>query len=82
MMTKYALKTLYGSCFCRDGDECSHFKRFFLGTLGIPKCTWEDYVEELKELKNTSCDNIDTITTFYKAIHALSSKITENIEIK
>lgn len=82
MTTKFALKRLYGTCFCRDGAECPHFTPFFLHTLGIAECTWEVYAEELKELKNTGCDNIDTIITFYKAINDLSSKTTDNMKIK
>ncbi|RWA07221.1 hypothetical protein EKO27_g7884 [Xylaria grammica] len=84
LRTKYALKRLYGNCFCRDGAECSHFTRFFTNTLGINKCTWETYVEELKVLKALDEDDFsddpfsddsnvdfDTIANIYRAIDSL-----------
>lgn len=82
MMTKFALKRLYGTCFCRDGAECPHFTHFFCSTMGITECTWEVYVEELKALKNSGCDDIDTITTIYRAITSLLPEITDDKEIK
>ncbi|KAL7624644.1 hypothetical protein AAE478_006214 [Parahypoxylon ruwenzoriense] len=82
MMTKFALQRLYGTCFCRDGAECSHFTRFFLDTLGITKCTWEICVEELKGLKASGCDNIDRITAIYKEINTLLPENIDNVSIK
>jgi hypothetical protein len=48
--------------------------------LGIEDCTWEDYVNELRELKNSDQQNADTdpIETIYQA---LSSLITKNSDI-
>ncbi|KAI1487736.1 hypothetical protein F5X96DRAFT_681025 [Biscogniauxia mediterranea] len=82
MVTKFALKRLIGACFCRDGADCSHFDRFFFDTLGITECTWEVYIQELKALKASGCDNIDTITAIYKEINALLRKQTSKESVK
>ncbi|KAI0198817.1 hypothetical protein F4808DRAFT_472474 [Astrocystis sublimbata] len=71
LVTKYVLKKIYGSCHCRRGDKCPYFTDFFVETLGVPaSCTWEDYVEELEELKK-ECGGFDTIMGIYKAIDSL-----------
>ncbi|KAI0424953.1 hypothetical protein F5Y09DRAFT_118782 [Xylaria sp. FL1042] len=71
METKYVLKQLYGSCSCRRGDKCPYFTDFFVETLGIRAyCTWEDYIEELEELKD-ACDDVDTIMGIYEGIDSL-----------
>ncbi|KAI1633135.1 hypothetical protein F4809DRAFT_624584 [Biscogniauxia mediterranea] len=82
MVTKFALKRLVGACFCRDGADCSHFDRFFFDTLGITECTWEVYIEELKALKASGCDNIDTITAIYEEINVLLRKQTSKESVK
>ncbi|KAI8635259.1 hypothetical protein F5Y19DRAFT_5509 [Xylariaceae sp. FL1651] len=72
LTTKFVLKRLYGKCFCKHGCDCPYFSKFFISTLGIcASCSWEDYVEELEELKFDECDNIDTITGVYEAIDAI-----------
>ncbi|KAI0385044.1 hypothetical protein F5Y04DRAFT_204258 [Hypomontagnella monticulosa] len=82
MVTKFALKRLYGTCFCKDHGECPHFVPFFCSTLGITECTWQIYVEELKALQASGCDNIDTITTIYKAIGSLQPETIDQEGIK
>jgi hypothetical protein len=46
---------------------------FFTGVLGVTDCDWEIYVNELKELKTSGCDNADTITVIYRALDGLRS---------
>ncbi|KAI1118839.1 hypothetical protein F5Y14DRAFT_397902 [Nemania sp. NC0429] len=83
MMTKNVLKKLYGTCFCKDGAACPHFPRFFVETLGIrASCTWQDYVEELKALKEDDCDDVDTITGIYEAINALKQRSIDTDAIR
>lgn len=79
MTTKFVLKRLYRTCFCKDGAKCPHFSKFFVETLGVSAaCTWSNYVEELKALKNVDCEDVDTITGIYKAINALQPKNTDS----
>ncbi|KAI1748144.1 hypothetical protein F4782DRAFT_384783 [Xylaria castorea] len=83
MTTKYVLKRLYRTCFCKDGAACPHFSRFFVETLGIRAfCTWQDYVEELKALKQNGCNDVDTITGIYEAINALKQRNVDSVAIR
>ncbi|KAI3332562.1 hypothetical protein F4824DRAFT_475026 [Ustulina deusta] len=83
MTTKYVLKRLYRTCFCKDGAACPHFSRFFVETLGIrASCTWQDYVEELKALKQNDCNDVDTITGIYEAISALKQRNIDSVAIR
>ncbi|KAI0508878.1 hypothetical protein F5B22DRAFT_638424 [Xylaria bambusicola] len=83
MTTKFVLKRLYRSCFCKDGAKCPHFSTFFTETLGIQEsCTWQDYVEELKALKQNDCNDVDAITGIYEAINALEQRTIDNVAIR
>ncbi|KAI1297487.1 hypothetical protein F5Y03DRAFT_386916 [Xylaria venustula] len=83
MITKYVLKRLYKTCFCKDGPACPHFARFFVKTIGIPaSCTWQDYVEELKALKQNDCIDVDAITGIYKAINSLKQISNDSVAIR
>jgi len=82
MRTKFVLKRLYGNCFCRDGTDCIHFTKFFVETLGISAaCTWQDYIEELKALKD-EYEDADTIMSIYTAINTLQPKGTDSTCIR
>ncbi|KAI1188940.1 hypothetical protein F5B17DRAFT_450976 [Nemania serpens] len=83
LTTKYVLKRLYGTCFCKDGAACPHFSRFFVETLDIrASCTWQDYVEELKALKQNDCNDVDIITGIYEAIDSLKHKDIDSVAIR
>jgi hypothetical protein len=82
MMTKFVLKRLYDTCYCKDGPDCIHFLKFFVETLGISAaCTWQDYIEELKALKNGH-EDADTIKRIYKAINSLQPDGTDCTSIR
>ncbi|KAI1421444.1 hypothetical protein F5Y12DRAFT_767727 [Xylaria sp. FL1777] len=83
MTTKYILKKLYEMCFCKDGTACPHFSRFFVETLGIrASCTWQDYVEELRALKQNDCNDVDIITGIYEAINTLEKGSIDSVAIR
>ncbi len=75
MQTKYALELLYGQCFRLDGPDSSFVPQLLTATLGITGCTWEIYVDELKELQGLDCEDSDIITVIYKALDALRPQI-------
>lgn len=57
MTTKHPIVPRYRSAFPKS--EITHFialRQFFHSTLGIPRCSWEHIVDELKNLKVSGCD--------------------------
>ncbi|KFY91247.1 hypothetical protein V500_04776 [Pseudogymnoascus sp. VKM F-4518 (FW-2643)] len=76
MKTKFALQRLYEPLLRSDSADSSSLAHFFTSVLKITDCTWETYVEELKELKVSSCENSDTIAVVYRALDALRPTIT------
>lgn len=75
MESKFALKLLYSQ---EDDLECadgSYRAMFFKDTLGIPDCTWEDYVAELRVLKAGGCSDSDVIAGLYVALDAVRADI-------
>ncbi|KAI1377806.1 hypothetical protein F4677DRAFT_458573 [Hypoxylon crocopeplum] len=82
LMSKFTLAKDIGTCRCRDGEECFHFKSFFLGTLRISKATCGTYVEELRALKISGCDDFDRINDMYEAINTLRPTMDDSASIK
>ena len=81
MRTKFALKILYDPLLSHDPDNRKDVERFFCDTLGIPGCTLETYVDELKTLRHSGSEDIDEITAVYKALDSLwHSSITQEID--
>lgn len=71
LQTKFALRKLYEPWLSKYPDEKKdHIERFFHGTLAIPDCGLDDYVNELKCLQDSGSEDSDTITTFYEALYA------------
>lgn len=75
MRSKFSLERLYSSFFKEDTSAITHATYFFKDILGIEDCTWENYIEELKELKASGCSDSDVITGIYKALDKLSQSI-------
>lgn len=77
MKTKFALRLLYEPVILSrlDGEDATHLINFFTNTLGIADCTWETYIDELKELKASGCGNIDSISVIYTALNDLRPKM-------
>lgn len=76
MKTKYALQRLYQPCFGMGDVDSSYLTAFFTITLNITDCTWQIYVEELKALKASGCDDSDCMTAIYKALDGLRHAVT------
>ncbi len=72
--SKFALKRLYDQGLRVDGSDITYLARFFTSAVGITDCTWEVYIDELKTLKESDCEDIDIISGIYTALDALRSK--------
>ncbi|KAH8901208.1 hypothetical protein GQ53DRAFT_707485 [Thozetella sp. PMI_491] len=77
LKSKFALELLYAPGLRMDGSNLSYFAQFFTEVVGVTGCTWATYVDELKVLKSSNCDDIDTISGIYKAIDALRPSIID-----
>ncbi|KAI0136379.1 ino80 chromatin remodeling complex protein [Xylariales sp. AK1849] len=75
LKSKYALKCLYEPWLCIEDSSSQYLAHFFTTTLGITECTWEIYIDELKALSTSDCDNIDTISGVYAALDRLRPQI-------
>lgn len=49
MFTKYTLARAYTLTFSSSDDNLSCHETFFVRTLGIPNCTWEHVVDEIRD---------------------------------
>lgn len=48
IVTKHTLAGAYKSVFSPSDDSLATLERFFVSTLGIPTCTWEHVVAEIR----------------------------------
>ncbi|EQB58063.1 hypothetical protein CGLO_01742 [Colletotrichum gloeosporioides Cg-14] len=72
MRTKFALERLYQPWFRTNGtNNNSTYLNLFRSMIGIEDCTWAIFIDELRELKASKCDDTDRIGTIYKALNAL-----------
>lgn len=49
MFTKYTLARAYTFTFSSSDDSLACHETFFVRTLGIPNCTWEHVVDEIRD---------------------------------
>jgi hypothetical protein len=49
MFTKYTLARAYTLTFSSSDDSLACHETFFVRTLGIPNCTWEHVVDEIRD---------------------------------
>ena len=75
LTTKYVLKLIYEAHLSEHGIDIAHSGYFFTNILRIPDCTWEVYVDELKALKESDCDDFDSINDIYTALDSLRPQI-------
>ena len=57
MRSKRPIDSIYADIFRDAAMELPSTKLFLQDTLGIPRCSWVNYVEELRYLKN--CPDVD-----------------------
>ncbi|KAI5457855.1 hypothetical protein BGZ63DRAFT_364030 [Mariannaea sp. PMI_226] len=74
MKTKFPLERLYGSLLPSGVTRGSSLAILFKTILKIPDCTWETYVDELKSLRNSGCEDSDLIMDIYEALRRIRSK--------
>lgn len=68
MKSKYPLMELYKPALSQSNIGESTIRQFFSDTLKIPKCKWEDFVEELKYLKRGNSRDFDHIRVVYERL--------------
>lgn len=71
MQTKFVLEIIYEPWLSKNPEKREDIKRLFCDTLGIPNCTVEIYVEELKSIRDSGSEDSDIFTTVYKALDSL-----------
>jgi len=59
-------------------------KLFLQDTLGIPRCSWINYVEELRYLKNCPDVNLERVATWYHYLQREEKDISmpETLELR
>ena len=75
LQSKFALELLYESGVLTDASSLPDFGRFFTNVIGIDNCSWAVYVEELKALKASDCEDMDIIGGIYAALDTLRPTI-------
>ncbi|KAK8076963.1 hypothetical protein PG996_003133 [Apiospora saccharicola] len=71
--SKYALERLY-----KEDESFANFKHlsgFFTDVVGIGNCDPTTLINELRDLREKSCDNIDTISGLYAGLQSMKSRI-------
>ncbi|OCK73843.1 hypothetical protein K432DRAFT_364328 [Lepidopterella palustris CBS 459.81] len=76
MRSRHPLGSFYDNYFRGSETNKSTLTQFFRGTLGIRDCTCFDFVDELKELKQTNCSDFDMIKGLYGHLDRMKSKVT------
>ena len=76
MKTKFVLRLLYQQFFAAESADFLYLHNFFTETLGIGNCTWQNYIDELSELRDADCGNMTTITNIYRELEALGSGLS------
>lgn len=70
-MTTKTVISLMWERFLPENLSFKHLKHFFTDVVRVAECTYSTYVEELRELKDEGCDDIDAIRTWYEELDKL-----------
>lgn len=65
MTTKFCLDRLYTEYFEQFDSKTSQLAFFFLDTLEIPICTWENVADEIRALKFSDAVDFDRLSSLY-----------------
>ena len=65
MTTKFCLDRLYTEHFEQSDINFSQLASFFLKTLEVPICTWENVTDEIRALKVSDDVDFDRLSTLY-----------------
>ena len=63
--TKFCLDRLYTEYFEQFDSKTSQLAFFFLDTLEIPICTWENVADEIRALKLSDAVDFDRLSSLY-----------------
>ena len=75
MQSLSPLGALYNGMFPEHGTDFMTLKLFFTDTLGVPNCSWEDYIGELEHLRKENCENYNHIRSVYSNLKDLSTRL-------
>ena len=66
-MHKFPIMARYEAAFSDDNNDVNFamLASFFRDTMGMEKCSWSHYVEEIKVLKNKKCSDFHRIRQQY-----------------
>ncbi|KAK7736974.1 hypothetical protein SLS53_006729 [Cytospora paraplurivora] len=63
-----------------QGSTDFTYLEHFMKMLGVGECTWQDYINELQELKLSRFEDSDIIITIYEELRTLGSNIITDLE--
>lgn len=81
MKTRRPLGSMYDIHFRGSETSRATLTQFFKHTLGVLDCTWNDFVDELKELKRINCTDFDRIKELYSRLDRLKAKAISAYEV-
>ena len=73
LKSKHALEYIYGAN--KYAPDPAYLFTFFTDTLGVTDGSWDVYVNELRTLSESGCDDADSISGIYEAMDAIKSTI-------
>lgn len=74
MQTKHPLGSLYDIHLRESEISKSAITQFFRDTVGVLDCTWQDFIDELKQLKEINCTDFDRIKGLYGRLGRMKTK--------
>jgi hypothetical protein len=81
MVSRQPLKFRYETHF-RGEKDISLLRQFFLETLEVSNCMWDDFVDELQALKRSGCNDIMRMTRIYEQLARIRKKSPKKDEAK
>ncbi|TXC00522.1 hypothetical protein FocTR4_00008130 [Fusarium oxysporum f. sp. cubense] len=68
MQTSYPLAHLYRSVFHRSEEDLDVLRQFFKTALGVRDCSCEDYLSEIRRLKDLKSEDFDWVNDLYGSL--------------
>ncbi|KAK2934816.1 Histidine kinase/HSP90-like ATPase superfamily [Fusarium oxysporum f. sp. vasinfectum] len=68
MQTAYPLAHLYRTVFHRSEEDLDVLRQFFKTALGVKDSSWEDYLNEMRRLKDLKSEDFDWINDLYSSL--------------
>ncbi|KAG7413911.1 hypothetical protein Forpe1208_v008084 [Fusarium oxysporum f. sp. rapae] len=68
MQTAYPLAHLYRSVFHRSEEDLDVLRQFFKTVLGVKDCSCEDYLGEIRRLKDLKSEDFDWVNDLYGSL--------------